>query len=153
MGKVPYSVDPARSALMSRVRARDTKPELAVRWALHTAGLRYRLHKKELPGSPDLVFPARRIVVFVHGCFWHCHAGCHGARMPKSHQDFWRPKLARNVTRDAEAVEALRKQGWTSLIIWECETRRPECLDALAAAVKHRMPMDRKDLRRLSTHH
>lgn len=122
-------VDPARSAQMSLVRSRDTKPEMRVRRALHAAGLRYRLHDRRLPGVPDLVFPSRKIVVFVHGCFWHRHPGCSAARLPKSRQEFWEPKLAGNVARDMQVQAELEKQGWTVFVIWECETK---CADALA---------------------
>jgi DNA mismatch endonuclease, patch repair protein len=116
-------VDPARSVQMSLVRARDTKPELRVRRALHTAGLRYRLHAKDLPGKPDVVFRARRMVVFIHGCFWHQHPDkqCRLARMPKSRLDFWEPKLRANRARDIRNKLELETQGWTVLEIWECE--------------------------------
>ena len=128
-------VDPARSAQMALVRSRDTKPETRVRKALHAAGLRYRLHDRRLPGSPDLVFASRRLVVFVHGCFWHQHAGCAACRMPKTRQDFWRAKLEGNVTRDARQVTELEAQGWRVLVVWECETRDATALNALARLI------------------
>lgn len=139
------AVDPARSAQMALVRSRDTKPEMRVRRALHAAGLRYRLHDRRLPGVPDLVFASRRIVVFVHGCFWHRHPGCAAARLPKSRQEFWEPKLAGNVERDKRKRAELEEEGWTVLVIWECETKRAEVLanlvDRIASApilgVKH----------------
>lgn len=121
-------VDPARSAQMALVRGQDTKPEMRVRKALHAAGLRYRLHDKKLPGSPDLVFPSRRIALFVHGCFWHRHPGCAAARLPKSHQEFWAAKLAGNVERDKRNHAALESAGWKVIVIWECETRDPKLL-------------------------
>ena len=116
-------VDPARSAQMALVRARDTKPEMSVRRALHTAGLRYRLHAKDLPGKPDVVFRTRRLVVFIHGCFWHQHPDkhCRLARMPKSRVDFWEPKLKANRDRDIRTKSELETLGWTVLEIWECE--------------------------------
>lgn len=125
------AVDLARSAQMALVRSRDTKPEMRVRKALHAAGLRYRLHDRRLPGAPDLVFPSRRIVVFVHGCFWHCHPGCSAARMPKSRLEFWKPKLAGNVERDRRTQDELQALGWTVLVIWECETKSNDALRRL----------------------
>ncbi len=130
------AVDPARSAQMALIRARDTKPELRVRKALHAAGLRYRLHDRRLPGVPDLVFPTRRLALFVHGCFWHQHPGCTAARMPKSRLDFWQPKLDGNVARDAVKQSELQARGWRVRVIWECETRSPEALAALIAEIK-----------------
>lgn len=120
---------------MSLVRSRDTKPEMRVRKALHAAGLRYRLHDRRLPGVPDLVFPSRRVVVFVHGCFWHRHLDCPVARLPKSRLDFWEPKLAGNVARDARKQAELTALGWRVLVIWECETRKTEVLAALARQI------------------
>jgi DNA mismatch endonuclease, patch repair protein len=111
-----------RSRLMSRVRGKDTTPELVVRRAAHSLGLRFRLHRKDLPGTPDLVFPGRKAVVFVHGCFWHRHEGCKKATAPKSRQDFWQAKFERNVARDREALAALERRGWRTLVIWQCET-------------------------------
>lgn len=123
--KQPSDIDPARSRQMSLVRAADTKPEMKVRRAVHEAGYRYRLHRRDLPGTPDMVFPSRRAVVFVHGCFWHRHpdSQCKLARLPKTRQDFWIPKLTRNAERDAEAISALEAAGWRVLVIWECETK------------------------------
>lgn len=110
---------------MALVRATDTKPEMKVRRAVHRAGYRFRLHRKDLPGKPDLVFPSRRAVVFVHGCFWHRHADpdCKLSRLPKSRPDFWIPKLTKNAERDTQAVEALERQGWRVLVVWECELK------------------------------
>lgn len=130
------AVDPARSARMALVRSRDTKPEIRVRKALHASGLRYRLHDRRLPGAPDLVFPGRRIALFVHGCFWHRHPGCAAARMPKSRQDFWRPKLSGNVERDARKCAELEAMGWSVMIVWECETRKPHLLTELAERIR-----------------
>lgn len=130
------AVDPARSAQMALIRGRDTKPEMRVRKALHTAGLRYRLHDRRLPGVPDLVFPSRRLALFVHGCFWHQHPGCAAARMPKSRLDFWQPKLIGNVERDAVKQCELQASGWKIKVIWECETRSAETLATLVAEIK-----------------
>lgn len=115
---------------MSRVRARDTKPELLVRRFLHAQGYRYRLHAKELPGKPDIVFRGRKKAVFVHGCFWHRHSdpACPLARMPKSRLDFWQPKLDGNRARDIANVERLEAMGWDVLLVWECQLRDREQL-------------------------
>lgn len=129
------AVDPARSAQMALVRSRDTKPEMRVRKVLHAAGLRYRLHDRHLPGAPDIVFRSRRIVVFVHGCFWHRHPGCAAARLPKSRREFWEPKLAGNVERDKRTQAELEVQGWTVLVIWECETKSADMLAQLVQRI------------------
>jgi DNA mismatch endonuclease (patch repair protein) len=110
-----------RSANMARIRSTRTKPEMMVRRELHARGFRYRLHRKDLPGRPDLVFPARRKVVFVHGCFWHQHPGCREGRIPGTNRDYWEPKLRRNTDRDEAAQCALRALGWQSFVAWECE--------------------------------
>lgn len=121
---------PVRSWLMSRVGQKDTKPEMIVRRLIHAMGYRYRLHRRTLPGSPDLVFPSKRKVVFVHGCFWHSHADqhCKLSLPPKSRVDYWGPKLARNKERDAENEEKLRLAGWDVLVVWECQLRDRERL-------------------------
>ena len=115
---------------MGRVRGRDTKPEMVVRRLLHAMGYRYRLHAKDLPGRPDIVFRKRRRAIFVHGCFWHRHpdAECRLARLPKSRLDFWLPKLEGNRERDAATVERLESMGWDVLLVWECELRDREQL-------------------------
>lgn len=130
------STDPARSAQMALIRSRDTKPELRVRSALHRAGLRYRLHDRSLPGAPDLLFPSRRIALFVHGCFWHRHEGCPAARLPKSRQDFWFPKLDGNVARDARKAAELNALGWKVIVIWECQTQDALTLARLASRIR-----------------
>lgn len=122
------ATDPARSAVMRAVRSRDTKPEMTVRRAAHALGLRFRLHRKDLPGSPDLVFPSRKTAVFVHGCFWHGHDCARGARLPKTNADYWRAKIARNVARDARARGELEALGWRALTIWECELKDAQAL-------------------------
>ena len=118
----------ARSERMGRVRSKDSKPEMAVRRLVHGMGYRYRLHDKRLPGSPDLVFRSRRKVIFVHGCFWHRHSDptCRLARMPKSRQDFWGPKLEGNRERDARTRDQLDQQGWEQMVVWECECGQTE---------------------------
>ena len=106
---------------MRRVRSRDTAPEMLVRKAVYAMGFRYRLYAKDLPGTPDMVFRARRKIIFVHGCFWHRHLNCSLARLPKSRLDFWSPKLESNRQRDQKNVHALRDMGWSVLTVWECE--------------------------------
>jgi DNA mismatch endonuclease (patch repair protein) len=115
-----------RSANMRAIRSKDMGPELVVRRLVYKMGFRYRLHKKDLPGKPDLVFASRRNVIFVHGCFWHSHQGCKGAHVPKSNLGYWGPKLQRNCERDVRTIEALTGCGWNPLIIWECETKDEE---------------------------
>lgn len=118
------TLDPRqRSARMGLVRGKDSKPELFVRRLVHGLGYRYRLHRRDLPGTPDLVFPGRGKVIFVHGCFWHRHAGCALARLPKSRGEFWLPKLEGNAERDARNARALRRLGWGVMTIWECQLR------------------------------
>jgi DNA mismatch endonuclease (patch repair protein) len=115
-----------RSANMARIRGRDTGPELAVRRIAHNLGYRFRLHRRDLPGTPDLVFPARHKVVFVHGCFWHRHSGCRFAYEPKSNVEFWNAKFAANIARDARVQGELERMGWSVLTIWECDTAKPD---------------------------
>ncbi|RVI62684.1 very short patch repair endonuclease [Sinorhizobium meliloti] len=135
--RTTHETDKARSAQMALIKARDTKPELKVRRAIHAAGLRYRLHAKDLPGRPDLVFRSRRIAVFVHGCFWHQHPdpSCKLARMPKSKLEFWRPKLEGNRQRDLRTRGELEARGWSVLEVWECQTSADE-LEALVKRIK-----------------
>ena len=109
-----------RSEVMSRVRGKDTKPELRVRSYLHAAGLRYVLHDKRLPGKPDLSFPSRRIAVFVHGCFWHGHEGCKKASLPSTRPEFWQSKIEGNKRRDQRDCRALHDLGWKVLTVWQC---------------------------------
>ncbi|ABM18799.1 very short patch repair endonuclease [Pseudomonas indoloxydans] len=125
-----------RSRTMRAVRSRDTKPELTVRRFLHAAGLRYLLHDRRLPGSPDLVFPKYRTVVFVHGCFWHQHPNCAAASRPQTNTEYWSRKLTRNVERDERNRAELEASGWTVLVIWECEIRKRDALDRLAKAIR-----------------
>jgi DNA mismatch endonuclease (patch repair protein) len=111
-----------RSELMKRIRSKDTSPELTVRKLVFSLGYRYRLHGKNLPGKPDLVFPGRRKVIFVNGCFWHCH-NCKEGRLPKSNLDYWLPKLQRNRCRDEYNQQLLVSSGWRFLVIWQCQMR------------------------------
>ncbi len=123
------TVDPAkRSEIMSRVPSRDTKPELIVRRIAHRLGFRYRLHRKDLPGSPDIVFPKHRSVVFVHGCFWHRHPGCKYASNPATRAEYWERKFRDNVARDARNEALLRELGWRVMVIWGCETKDREAV-------------------------
>lgn len=119
-----------RSAQMARVRAKDTRPELAARRLTHSLGYRYRLHAMALPGKPDLVFSGRGAITFVHGCFWHRHTGCALARLPKSRLNFWEPKLSANRLRDKRHERALRSLGWGVMVIWECQVADTERITA-----------------------
>jgi DNA mismatch endonuclease (patch repair protein) len=112
-----------RSWNMSRIRGKDTRPEIVVRSLLHSLGYRFRLNRKDIPGKPDIVLPKYQTAIYVHGCYWHRHQGCHLAYTPKSNLDFWGKKFARNVERDLEVRESLKHTGWKQLVIWECETR------------------------------
>ena len=117
-----------RSSIMARVPATGTKPELIVRQVAHALGYRFRLHRANLPGRPDLVFPRHRKVIFVHGCFWHGHENCRKAKRPETNRSFWERKLSRNVERDHQNLAALRETGWMILVVWECETPSRELL-------------------------
>lgn len=124
-----------RSRMMAGIRGRDTKPETLLRRALHSRGLRYRLHSKLLPGRPDLVFQKHHAVIFIHGCFWHRHAGCRYCTTPKTNQEFWHEKFAANVTRDVNSMDSLLKSGWRVGIVWECALRRESQVQITAAQV------------------
>jgi len=110
--------------MMSRVRTKGTAPELALRSALHSAGIRFRLHRKDLPGKPDIVLPKYKSVIFVHGCFWHHHEGCIKSKMPKTNIEFWQDKIAANIKRDKSNQDDLAKLGWRVLIVWECNLKK-----------------------------
>lgn len=128
-----------RSVLMSRIRGKDTKPEMTVRRIAHSLGYRFRVHRRDLPGNPDVVFPRLRKIVFVHGCYWHRHNGCRYAYVPKSNTEFWKQKFDANVARDKHSVAKLEKLGWGVLIIWECETKDEDKLSChLAAYLKNK---------------
>ncbi|QOJ19095.1 MAG: DNA mismatch endonuclease Vsr [Phycisphaeraceae bacterium] len=129
----------ARSRAMRGVRSHDTTPERIVRSVAHSLGFRFRLKRRDLPGSPDLTFPRLRAVVFVHGCYWHQHRCPRGARQPKTNRSYWLPKLRRNVERDRRAIRALRRDGWRVLVVWECQTRDNAALSStLKAFLSHR---------------
>lgn len=119
-----------RSKIMRGVKSVDTKPEMLVRCAMHRLGYRFRLHKKDLPGKPDIVLPRHHLVVFVHGCFWHQHTGCKDGRIPSSNTDFWVRKFSATQTRDAKHIAALQELGWRVEVIWECQARDPDRLHA-----------------------
>jgi DNA mismatch endonuclease (patch repair protein) len=121
-------VSPERSHLMAGIRGKNTKIEVNVRRIVHALGYRFRLHRRDLPGTPDIAFPSRRKVIFVHGCFWHQHLGCRKANLPKTRANFWRTKLAENKARDKRSVAALRREGWGVLVVWECEITDTEHL-------------------------
>ena len=121
---IDYYTPDQRAALMSRIRGKDTKPEMIVRGMIHALGIGYRLHRRDLPGSPDIVFQGRRKVIFVHGCFWHRHSGCKFASIPKTRRNFWQRKFEQNVQRDEKTLDLLKDSGWKALIIWECETKK-----------------------------
>lgn len=126
---MPDRVSPAeRSRIMSRIKSRDTKPEKVVRSLLHRLGYRFRLHRKDLPGNPDIVLPRHRVALFVHGCFWHGHPECRRATLPQSNAEFWASKISRNAERDAAAHQSLRALGWLPVVVWQCELRDLESL-------------------------
>jgi DNA mismatch endonuclease, patch repair protein len=122
-------VSPAkRSEIMRAVHTQNTGPEILVRKLLHRAGYRFRLHRKDLPGTPDIVFPTRHKVIFVHGCYWHGHTSCPKARLPESRVEYWAAKIAANRRRDRARMRQLRKTGWRAFVVWQCQLRRPEPL-------------------------
>lgn len=120
-----------RSEVMSKVHSSNTRPELAVRRNLHSLGFRFRLHKKNLPGKPDIVLPRHRSIILVHGCFWHHHVQCGKFKLPVSNAAFWRSKILRNVQRDKQNISELKRLGWRVLVIWECEIRTSRYLGKL----------------------
>jgi DNA mismatch endonuclease, patch repair protein len=129
--------DAAATERMRAVKREGTKPEMRIRKALHARGMRYRVNVRSLPGRPDIVFPARRVAVLVHGCFWHQHPGCASATTPRVNAVYWRPKLRRNVQRDAENVADLAELGYRTLVIWECEIKRdaPRVVERIVSAL------------------
>ncbi len=124
-----------RSRVMASVRSKNTKPEMLVRSTAHKLGYCYRLHRKNLPGKPDMVFPSRRIALFVHGCFWHGHDCSHGRRLPVTNADYWREKIRRNMERDARVQAELIDLGWKPVIVWECQIKDTEFPQSLAKAI------------------
>ena len=127
-----------RSWNMSRIRSRDTEPEKLVRSLLHRMGCRFRLHRKDLPGKPDIVLPMYQAAILVHGCYWHRHPDCRFAYTPKSNRQFWENKFQENIDRDARQIQRLAALGWRALIVWECETRN---LDVLAERLRRELPI------------
>ena len=125
-----------RSWNMSRIRDRDTKPEILVRSLLHRMGYRFRLHRTDLPGRPDIVLPKHKTVVFVHGCFWHRHRNCRLAYTPKTRTEFWDTKFTRNVERDLEVRRELRKLGWNVIVVWECELAKSGTLHTRLSRIR-----------------
>jgi len=123
-----------RSWNMGRIRSKDTKPEKVVRSMLHKSGLRFRLHRKDLPGKPDIILPKFKTVIFVHGCFWHRHKGCQYSYTPKSRKEFWEKKFQDNITRDKKARKELEDLGWKIILIWECELKN---IDSVQKKIKN----------------
>ena len=123
-----------RSENMRLIKSKDTAPEKKVRSTAHRLGLRFRLHRRDLPGTPDLLFPSRKTALFVHGCFWHRHEGCPRATTPKTNNDYWCRKFLRNVERDSENKKKLEEKGWKVLVIWECETKFQEMIESFLAS-------------------
>jgi DNA mismatch endonuclease, patch repair protein len=124
-----------RSRMMAGIRGKNTKPELTIRRLLFALGYRFRLHRRDLPGAPDIVMPSRKVAIFVHGCFWHMHAGCRYAKMPGTRPTFWKTKLGANVERDRRAIEELQALGWRVLCVWECSTRDADAAAGLQSAM------------------
>ena len=129
--EVMHKVSEQRSRNMSAIKQKNTKPEIAVRRLLHSMGYRFRLHRKDLPGSPDIVLPKYKTVIFVHGCFWHRHENCKYASTPKTRKEFWESKFKANVKRDLEIQEKIKNIGWQSFIIWECQIKDEKLLNKL----------------------
>lgn len=129
-----------RSRMMSGIRGRNTRPELQIRSALHGRGFRFRLHRRDLPGNPDVVLPRWRVVVFAHGCFWHGHEGCRYFRLPKTRADFWSRKISGNAERDIAAIRRLLDMGWRVAVVWECALRNnpQDSLDELVGFMRSR---------------
>lgn len=128
-------VDPTRSRIMRAVGQKHTAPEMRVRRALHALGYRFRVQRRDLPGSPDIVLPKYKTAIFVHGCFWHRHPGCNKATTPKTRIEFWKEKFDSNVARDQVKETALREMGWQVLVVWECETKSADALAAKLTSV------------------
>jgi DNA mismatch endonuclease, patch repair protein len=127
-GRMDIVSSAKRSQMMSGIRGKDTKPEIAVRKAAHSLGYRFRLNRRDLPGSPDIVFPGRKTALFVHGCYWHRHEGCKRCYTPKSNIEFWERKFENNVSRDNRVQKELEQMGWQVAIVWECEVSSPDGL-------------------------
>lgn len=121
--------------MMSGIRGKNTRPEIIIRKHLFAAGFRFRLHRRDLPGAPDIVMPGRRVAVFVHGCFWHLHEGCRFAKLPGTRSEFWKEKLEGNAARDIRVIDALLEQGWRVLVVWECAVRDEKSLGDLRGSL------------------
>lgn len=134
----PAKPNEERRRLMARFKGKNTKPEILVRRALHAMGYRFRLHRRDLSGCPDIVLPRFRVAVMVHGCFWHQHEGCCIARVPKTRSDFWREKFRRNKARDEKVARALHSAGWKVVTIWECQAKEDRFKDGLEALLRSR---------------
>jgi DNA mismatch endonuclease (patch repair protein) len=132
-----------RSRMMSSIRGKDTVPERGVRRILHALGFRFRLHRKDLPGRPDIVLPRHRLAIFVHGCFWHRHPGCHYTSSPKSNKRFWNAKFTANVRRDGLALARLKDAGWRTLVVWECALKNEAYRKSLPSALRQAVISDR----------
>jgi DNA mismatch endonuclease (patch repair protein) len=131
-----------RSKMMSGIRGKNTRPEIALRRAMHAIGLRYRLHRNDLPGKPDIVMPGRKVVIFVHGCFWHQHEGCRFATTPRTRPEFWRDKFASNTRRDKRNVMQLLERGWRVATVWECALRKAGAPEAAARDISEWLVVD-----------
>ncbi|MGI8581817.1 MAG: very short patch repair endonuclease [Chitinophagaceae bacterium] len=127
-----------RSEVMSKIRGKNTKPEKLLRSLLHKKGLRYRIHRKDLPGKPDIIFVKQKVAIFVHGCFWHFHKECNEGRIPSSNSNFWKLKLEKNIAKDERHIEALKLAGWKVMVIWECEIEKniKDKLDGIILSIK-----------------
>jgi DNA mismatch endonuclease (patch repair protein) len=136
-------VQKKRSENMSKILSKNTRPEIIIRTWLHKNGYRFRLHKKDLPGKPDIVLAKYKTVIFINGCFWHCHQGCRKAVLPKTNQEYWIPKLKKNIERFERDKKALEMAGWTVLVIWECETKKEEIYGLL---LKESLKGDQNDI-------
>lgn len=143
-------IDPRRSALMAKVKGRNTTPEMQVRRAAHALGSRFQLYRRDLPGTPDLVFPGRKLALFVHGCFWHRHEGCRRTTSPRTRAEFWSAKFVANVDRDRRNACDLQALGWRVATIWECETRCAETLDARLRSILYPESVNASEIDALS---
>lgn len=133
-----------RSSMMSGIRGKNTRPEVLVRKAIFAEGLRFRIHRKDLPGKPDIVLPGRKVLIFVHGCFWHQHEACRYAKMPTSNVEFWQKKLNENLSRDKKIQEKLNRSGWRVLTVWECATRDRSIFEVLGYLIRRWIEGDEK---------
>ena len=135
--EVIHELSEQRSRNMSAIKSKNTKPEITVRKLLHSMGYRFRLHRKDLPGSPDIVLPKYKTAIFVHGCFWHRHENCKYASTPKTRKEFWENKFKANVKRDLEIQEKIKNIGWQSVVIWECELKSKKQIKQKFLALKN----------------